>query len=193
MVHGRCHGLAVVMEASHSRIAVFRFVLQDRFDKWCEEGSSDFRFVSHSDLVANGTAAKSKRSSSTGEWGERYFQGHLAKKRKNPNFAFISPFTFQNELCLRRSTRLSGDVRIQLESRGLLRLRTPSSLSRNYVPPPYHDLACVRGTDQTDCVHVRVLMVEMCLGNVRMVSCMSVKKTSIISLKKEPCYFLNAK
>nr|CAB3263903.1 MORC family CW-type zinc finger protein 2 [Phallusia mammillata] len=36
---------------------------QDRFDKWCEDGSSDFRFVSNSELVSNGTPSKPRRQS----------------------------------------------------------------------------------------------------------------------------------
>ncbi|XP_076820085.1 ATPase MORC2-like isoform X3 [Clavelina lepadiformis] len=44
--------------------------MQDRFDKWCDENSSDLRFVSNSDLVSNGVGSPSKpKRSSAPEHG----------------------------------------------------------------------------------------------------------------------------
>ena len=34
---------------------------QDRFDKWCTDGSSDFRFVTNSDFLANGVSPSSSK------------------------------------------------------------------------------------------------------------------------------------
>ena len=37
------------------------FNLQDRFDKWCSEGSSDFRFVSNNEILANGASPSKQK------------------------------------------------------------------------------------------------------------------------------------